>query len=92
MKNTDLKIGDRIRIIAVPGEGVPNYYIHKDTVKVFKKLIERKRSVRVFEIDEYGQPWYKCQFRRKNGKWEYHWISVGFGEESSWVLVKPRKK
>jgi hypothetical protein len=46
--------------------------------------------VRVYKIDEMGLPWIQCQFRRKNGKWEYHYLLIGM--ESGWVRVKRRKK
>src|SRR5205823_4306232 len=43
----DLRIGDKIRIVGVPGEGIPDYTIHRDTIRVYKKLIDRKRPVRI---------------------------------------------
>src|SRR5262249_11493146 len=47
MKPSDVRVGDRIRIIGIPGDGVPGYYLHRDTKRVFKKLIGRGRSVRI---------------------------------------------
>jgi hypothetical protein len=91
MKASELKIGDRIRISAIPGEGQPNYYLHRDTRRVFKKLIARGRSVRICEIHEDGAPWYHCRFRMKNGRYEYHWLGV-YDHEDNWVLVKPRSR
>lgn len=90
MKREDLKIGDRVRIIAVPGEGIPNYCIHRDTVRAFKKLIDRGRSVRISQI-EHGSPWYNFRFRKKNGTWEYHSMAILAGEQN-WVPVKHRSK
>ena len=57
------------------------------TRRQYKKLIARRRPVRVFEIDEYGGPWIHCQFRDKNGNWEYHVLCV---DDDSWVAVKKR--
>jgi hypothetical protein len=91
MKPSDLRVGDRIRIIAIPGEGVPGYYMHRDTKRVFKKLVARGRSVRIAWIDEYGSPWYACRFRMKNGRWDVHHLAVLDGE-TNWVMVKPRRK
>jgi len=65
MRPSDLKVGDRIRIIGMPGDGVPGYYLHSDTKRVFKMLIARGRSVRITRIDEYGSPWYAYVFRRR---------------------------
>jgi hypothetical protein len=86
-----LKVGDRIRILSVPGEGVPDYVIQKDTVRAYKKLIARGRSVRIKWIDENGQPWYEFRFKRKNGRWEYHAMAIMSGDDN-WIRVMPRKK
>jgi hypothetical protein len=91
MKASDLRVGDRIRIIGIPGAGDPNYYLHPDTKRAYTKLIARGRSVRIFKIDEYGAPWFAFRFKRKNGKWEYHWLNI-YDWEDIWVPVKPRGK
>jgi hypothetical protein len=89
MKMKRLKVGDRIRIIGVPGEGIPNYVIHRETVRVYKKLIARKRSVRIREIDEYGVPWFTCKFKKRNGAWEWHSMAV-MDSDKNWIPVRPR--
>jgi hypothetical protein len=91
MKPGDLMIGDRIRIIGIPGKGVPGYWLHPDTRRVFKKLIARGRSVRIAEIDEYGTPWYTVKFRLKNGRWGWNFLAV-CDHDHNWVMVKPRRK
>jgi hypothetical protein len=91
MQVKKLKVGDRVRIIGVPGVGVPNYYIHPGTIRAYKKLIARGRSVRIFEIDEYGSPWYRFRFRRKNGTWEHHWMVI-MENDTNWVMVRQQKK
>jgi hypothetical protein len=90
MNTSKLKVGDRIRITAVPGEGIPGYTIHKDTVRVYKKIMARKRSVRIREIDEYGSPWYMVKFK-KGKKWEYHFMVVAECD-TNWVPVKRKVK
>jgi hypothetical protein len=89
MKASDLKLGDRIRITRVPGEGVPGYFIHRDTVYVYKKLIVRGRSVRIRRIDEYGSPWYICRFKTRRGAWETHYLAV-YDSDNNWVPVRSR--
>lgn len=86
----NLKVGDRIRITSVPGEGNPDYYIHPDTVRVYKKLIKRNRPVRIYELQD-GVPWYECRFRRKNGQLEYHFLAV-YEDDNNWVKVNERNK
>ena len=91
MNPKELKIGDRIRILSVPhGTDAEYYWISKDTVRVFKKIIARKRSVRISEIDEDGTPWYTCKFKRKNGTWEWHYMAVLEGDGDNWVKVKKK--
>lgn len=77
--------------MAVPGAGDPNYTIHKETVRVYKMIIARKRAVRIYKIDEWGCPWYAVKFRRKDGTWDDHWLNLMPGE-TNWVLVKKRKQ
>ena len=89
MVDRKLKVGDRIRIVSVPGEGVAGYWMHRDTRRVFKKLIARNRTVRIFKFDEYGMPWYECRFKRRNGRFEIHWLNVS-DDEDNWVLVQTR--
>jgi hypothetical protein len=71
MKGSQLRVGDRVMITGVPGEGVANYYIHRDTVRVFKKLIARKCPVRIRRIDEYGTPWYLCSSRNETERLKF---------------------
>jgi len=91
MKPGDLNIGDRIRIVRLPGEGVPGYFLHSETRRVFKNLIARGRSVRICRIDEHGSPWYDCRFRMKTGRWEWHSLTVS-DQDDNWVLVRRRRK
>jgi hypothetical protein len=91
MRRGDLKVGDRIRIIELPGRGVPGYYLHPETERAYKKLIARNRSVRIADIDEYGLPWYHFGLRRKNGRWVWHSMNVCDGDDN-WVLVKRRRQ
>lgn len=81
-----LKTGDRIRIVGIPGEGIPGYYLHADTRRVYKKLVARKRPVRICEVDEYGVPWFQCRFKRKNNTWEHHRLAVYEGE-TNWNKI-----
>jgi len=93
MNASELKVGDRIRITAVPGEGIAGYTIHKDTIRVYKKIIARKRSVRINKIDECGSPWYMVKFKnaKLHGGWEYHFLTVA-DCDTNWVPVRKRAK
>jgi hypothetical protein len=84
-----LKVGDRVRIFEYPPEfSQPGYFVHRDTRRVYKKLIARGSPLRIFEIDAWGSPWICCRFRRKNGSWERHFLSIN---HDGLVRVKSRK-
>jgi hypothetical protein len=91
MKTNQLRVGDWVMVTGVPGEGIANYRIHRETARVFKKLIARKRPVRIREIDEFGQPWYECRFRKPDGTFELHSLGILRGEDN-WVRVNRRTK
>ena len=86
----ELQVGDRIRLTEIPPEFLQEgYYIHRDTMRVYKRLLARKRPLRIREIDEYGHPWIYCRFRRKDGRWEWHSLAVNHG---GFIRVTPRSK
>ena len=89
MKNK-LKVNDRIRIISIPGENNANYCIHFSTKQAYKKLINRKRSVRINRIDKHDQPWYDFKLQRKDGSWEKHTMCV-MKDDNNWIKVQKRK-
>jgi hypothetical protein len=76
MKAAKLKIGDKIRIIDVAGNGKPGYYLHADTRRVYKLIMKRSRPVRINQIDKEGTPWFTCRFRRKDRTLEHHYLAV----------------
>ena len=54
---------------------------------LYKRLIARRRPVRVFRLDDWGLPWIRCNFRKKDGGWGYH--TSAFNHDG-WVRVRPR--
>jgi hypothetical protein len=84
----ELRVGDRVRFVRMPtGVDAPGYTFHRDTRRFYQRLIDRRRSSRVYKIDEWGLPWIRCRFRRKNGSWDYHWLAIN---DESWVRVTRR--
>lgn len=85
-----LRVGDGIRIVRMPWDAsAPGYFFAPETRRLYKKLIARGRPLRVYEIDEYGQPWIRCRFRRKDGRWEHHLLAI---KDDNWVRVKHRRR
>jgi hypothetical protein len=86
-----LKVGDLIRIVALPG-GLARRggCIHRDTVRAYKALMARRRPVRIVEWD-HGHPWFSFQLRGKSGRIEFHWMVVMDGDDN-WVAVKRRPR
>jgi len=83
-----LRVGDRVRIVRMPTDfSKPGYYVHADTRCAYKRLIARGRSLRVFNVDEFGLPWVRFRFKRKNGTWEHHELAIN---DDSWVRVRRR--
>src|SRR5438132_924825 len=84
-----LKVGDRIRLTEVPREFFQEgYYILRETLLVYKKLVARRGPLRIWMIDEYRLPWIQCRFRRKDGRWEHHTLAVN---HSGLARVIPRR-
>ena len=82
-----LRVGDRIRIVRMPSAGsLEGYVLPRDTRRLYRLLMARKRPLTVYEIDKrWRLPWIKCKFRTKNGRWEYHYLAVN---DDSWVRVR----
>jgi hypothetical protein len=89
MKVNQLRVGDRIRIVSVPGHGATQYFLHADTKRAYRKLISRGRSVRVNKIDQGGLPWFNFRIKRNNGTWEHHSMCIT-PDDDNWVIVKQR--
>jgi hypothetical protein len=85
---TTLKVGDRIRFIALPDEwSREGHTVLPEDRSFMKVLIKRARESRVAEIDEYGRPWIHARLRVR-GRLQYHsWLVV---ESSGWRLVQRR--
>ena len=85
-----LRVGDRIRIVRMPsGVDAPGYVFPACTRRLYERLIERGRPVRIFEITENGLPWIQCRFKMPDGNWEWHYLAVN---DDSWVRVRHRHK
>lgn len=85
MTASDLQVGDRIRLLDFSRKNGAGYFIHRDTIRVYRKLLARNRPVVISEVDEFG-PWFECRFRKKSGGMEYHFLVVT--DEDKWVKVK----
>jgi hypothetical protein len=90
MKASRLKVGDLVRITDVAGNGAKDYYLHPETRRVYKKIIARNRPVRINRI-AYGEPWYTVGFKRKDGSWEWHDLSVN-DSDNNWEKVGAKRK
>jgi hypothetical protein len=59
-RHLQLRVGDCIRILAVPGQGVPGFWMHDDTRRLFERLVADRAVLQIYEIDDSGLPWVKC--------------------------------
>jgi hypothetical protein len=84
-----LKVGDRVRFVAIPAEwSQPGFAVHAFDRSFMKQMIRRTWPSRVYEIDEYGQPWISARIREKDGKLHFH--SWAIFESTGWRLVNRR--
>jgi hypothetical protein len=85
-----LRVDDRVRLVHMPTEfSRPRYQIHRDTLRAYRRLIERRWPLRVCKIDDWKLPWVQFQLRRKDGRIEYHSLAVN---HDGLVLVRRRSK
>ena len=82
-----LTVGDRVRVVQLPPcWSTPGYFVHEETIRAYKQLIARKRSVRVREVDANG-PWVQCWLPDKAGRLEWHSLTL---DDGCWVRVVSR--
>ncbi|MBU0618244.1 MAG: hypothetical protein KKI02_11040 [Planctomycetes bacterium] len=90
---TTLKVGDRIRILAVPEgdlrqhergirEGAEDAGCTADTIE---RIIRQDPIVTISRIDEYGSPWFYYELRCEDGTVEQHTLAIV--DEKSWERV-----
>jgi hypothetical protein len=84
-----LRVGDRIRPVGFPPEwDQPGYHLPAETAELWRLLVTRRRSLRVYEVNAWGAPWVRCRIRAVDGGWEHHFLAVTHG---GWERVKARR-
>ena len=79
-----------VRFISLPEEWKqPGYVIHRESKAFMKRMLDRKTSVRVAMIDEFGTPWIFANTIER-GRRHYH--SWAITEQTGWRMVVPRMK
>jgi hypothetical protein len=84
-----LRVGDRTRLVDIPLKFLDRNPVHLETTQAYKYLVKRRRPVSVYEIDEYGMPWVKFQFRARNGRIRHDYMAIN---HSGIILVKTRQR
>lgn len=81
-----LQVGDLVLLVTLPPEfHTPGYYIHKDTLRVYKLILGRNKPLRIKEVDEDGIPWVEVREKRR-GKTFYH--SLAFNHDGLKLVEK----
>jgi hypothetical protein len=83
------KVGDKIRLVEMSPEFLrPGYGIHPETLRAYRKLLARGRSLRVCKIDAWGLSYVHFRFRGKERPMgmalaggEPWWIGASTGAE-----------
>ena len=81
-----LKVGDRIRFVAMPDEwSRPNYTLPREDRTFMKRMIGRRYPSRIYEIDERGIPWIMARIKHGDKTRLHMW---GISESTGWRRVK----
>ena len=79
-----LKVGDRIKYVTRPLEWIdPKFKVCEDDKKFLDAIIKRGYWQRIYEIDEYGNPWIEIRLK-VDGKVQLHTWAIF--EDSGWIL------
>jgi hypothetical protein len=83
-----LKVGDRVRFIALPEEWqIPNRCIPRDSITFMRRMIRRRYPSRVARISDEGYPWIDAQMVQRGKKHYHSWLIT---ESTGWRLVRRR--
>jgi hypothetical protein len=83
-----LKVGDLVRFVGIPDEwSRPGYFVLPGCRAFMRKLLKRSSTCRVWEIDEYGQPWIQAWVRERGKLRQHTWAIF---ESTGWRQVKRR--
>jgi hypothetical protein len=83
-----LKVGDLVRFVAIPAEwSRPGYTVQACDRSFMKRMIQRTWPSRVYQIDEFGQPWVSARIRERGKLCHHFWAIL---ESTGWRRVNPR--
>ena len=91
-KLVTLRVGTKIKIRKVPAGDLRSEKREKKkglkdagwTAEVIRAIIKENKPVKIEEIDEYGNPWFRARIKR-NGRTEEHYLAVM--ETESWQVI-----
>jgi hypothetical protein len=83
-----LQVGDHVRFVQIPSSADwPSICFPPETLRLYKRLIARRRPSRVIAMDECGLPWIAYRFRGSDGRMERHSLAI---DDESWVRARRR--
>ncbi len=90
----NLQVGDRIRILCVPDadlkqraqEVAKSAELAGHTANTIEQVIAKNPIVRIWQIDEFGYPWYEVSFLADDGEPEEHTLMVF--DDGTWEKVE----
>lgn len=84
-----LKVGDLVLLAFMPEEfNQPGYTLHKDTLRVYKAILNHNKPLKIKSIDEDGIPWVEYREKYRGFKLTH---SLAFNHDGI-QLVKEKKK
>ena len=91
---TKLQVGDRIRILRVPDadlkqrddEVARGAEMAGHTADTIDRIVAENPIVKIWQIDEFGYPWYEVSLIANNGEFDEHTLMVY--DDGTWEKVE----
>ena len=91
---TKLQVGDRIRILRVPDadlkqrddEVARGAEMAGHTADTIDRIVAENSIVKIWQIDEFGYPWYEVSLIANNGEFDEHTLMVY--DDGTWEKVE----
>jgi hypothetical protein len=61
---------------------------HEETLEAYQTLIDRRRPVRVYRLDEFNMPWIRFREKLPDGRWMTQGLLIN---HDGWVRVITHK-
>jgi len=83
-----LKVGDLVRFVSIPTEwAAAGYVVPREDMTFMKRMIQRTRPSRVYQLDYLGYPWIRAVMRHGKKTIHHYWM---ISDSTGWRKVSRR--